>query len=233
VITRANIYFGGYNISAHKRAFEVSPKVALHETTTVEDTAVTRVGGNITSSISGEGYWNSTPDTALRGNLGTSQPMSFCITDNTEGNDAILVNCLNASYNFGAAAGDVLPFTFSGEGSGRPVGGKVMCVNTIESATTEASTARQIGAVAAGYVAYANLHIISFTGDSLDVALQSCATEGGSYDDRITFTTAGAIGGEYATDTSADTDTWWKVSATAVGGSVSISYIVTLGIALA
>jgi len=233
MISRADIYFGGYDLAAYSKAFEVIPKAAIHVSTNIEATSVTRVGGNVTSSITGSGFWDATVSGALRDNLGTSAPMSFCIPNDTEANDAVLVNAVNASYSLGTAAGDVIPFSFAADGTGRPVAGKTLCVDTIASAATETSTPQEIGAVAAGYKVFGNLHAITFTGDDIVVKLQSSATEGGVYADRVTFDTLTAIGSDHQTDTTVDTDTWWQVEATATGATVSIEYIVTIGIALA
>ena len=229
MIARANIYHGGYNISADSSEWELVPSAAIHDVTTVKLTSVARVGGNITGSISGKGYWDSDTDTELRGELGESQPFTACIPDNTYGNDAWLAVAKNSNYSLGASAGDIIPFTYSAQTTGPFVKGKTLVYDTHTVAGTDTGNAVEVTQTT-GDVMVANFHVTAKVGMAANAAIYSSATEGGEYVEHAVFDALMAIGSEQITWTTDVDHDWWKVQFSQAGATVNTTYLVSLGV---
>lgn len=76
---------------------------------------------------------------------------------------------------------------------------------------------------------YASLHVLVFVGTNVTIKIQSSATQGGSYTDRITFTLVTGKTSESPTPVAgAITDTWWRVLWS--GTFTSFSAVVGAGI---
>ena len=80
---------------------------------------------------------------------------------------------------------------------------------------------------------YAGLHITAASGTTptLVVKVQSDDNAGfTSATDRITFTSANSIGGQWSSVAGAVTDDYWRVTWTVGGTSPSFTFVVALGI---
>lgn len=233
MIARANIYHGIYNISAHSSEWELISRAAILDKTTVKLTAVAREGGNITGSISGKGYWDSTPDTALHGELGESQPFTACIPSNADGNAAWLAMVKNSNYSLGGPAGEIVPFTYAAQTTGSFAKGKVLVFDTHTVAGTDTSDPVQIDQ-SVGDLIIGNLHIVEEYGMNITIKIYSSATEAGDigveYTERGAFTVQNGQISEQISWTSTVDEDWWRVTMHQLGGTANTTYLVALGV---
>jgi hypothetical protein len=78
----------------------------------------------------------------------------------------------------------------------------------------------QLGAIAAGRQLVGQVHVTEFDGTSLDIAVQSDAdSSAGSETTRVSFTQLTGLGSERIVYTTAQAQTWWRLSWTFVGTS--------------
>jgi len=107
--------------------------------------------------------------------------------------------------------------------------------DTIVVGFADVGVARNLGAVSATQKLYAILHVLDIpagTLPTLDVLVNSAATQAGSMTTRLTFAQQIAQGGVYAVPVAGPfTDTWWAVGFT-VGGTASPSFKVSASVAI-
>ncbi len=135
-------------------------------------------------------------------------------------------------YAPGGAVGTLFRFSAHLEATEEPVSGTLMVPRPSAARTSSAtSTARQVGAVAAGERLFAGLHIFAGSGGNLDVDIRSDDNSGMTTPTtRHSFTTATAAGEQWMTPLDgAITDDYWDVDYTISAGS--FDFAVTLGIA--
>jgi hypothetical protein len=167
--------------------------------------------------------------------LGAAAPTTLLPAGTTAGSLAYLLDALTLEYTpIEATVGDLAMSTLSGSGRGAAARGLLMHDLATARTSSGSGTARQLGAVAAGQRIYGALHVTAASGTApnLVVKLQSSATEGGSYVDRVTFSAATAAGAnQFASTLGAITDTWWRTNWTVSGTGPSFTFGVSAGIA--
>lgn len=165
--------------------------------------------------------------------IGSTAPLSPLPAGSTYGSVGYTMNAASFSYTpVQAEHGQLAMGVLGGVGTGVAVRG--FCLHPPATARTSSSsgTAVQIGAVSVTQRLYAALHVTSVSGTpTLDVKVQSAATEGGSYTDRITFTQVStSITSQWANVAGAVTDTWWRVTWTIAGTDPSYEFAVVAGV---
>lgn len=164
-------------------------------------------------------------------NLATAVPTTLLPAGTTSGSVAYLLSSLPLGYTpHNATIGETAMASLSGSGSGGAARGLLMHAVTART-TSGTGTAYQLGAVSASQRIYGALHVTASSGTpSVVVKLQSSATEGGSYTDRVTFTAATGVGEQWASTLGAITDTWWRATWTVSGSSPSLTFGLSAGI---
>jgi hypothetical protein len=165
--------------------------------------------------------------------LGTAVPTTLLGAGTTAGSVAWLLSSLSLGYTpHNATMGDTAMASLSGSGSGGAARGLLMHDTGTARTTSGTGTAYQLGAVSASQRLYGALHVTAASGTtpSLVVKLQSASTSGGSYTDRLTFTTASATTEQWSSALGAITDTWWRTTWTVSGTSPSFTFGVSAGI---
>lgn len=164
--------------------------------------------------------------------LGSADPTTILPAGTTAGSVAWLLSSLSLGYTpHNATIGDTAMASLSGSGSGGAARGLLM--HAVQARTTSGTgTAYQLGAVSAAQRLYGALHVTAASGTTptLVVKLQSASTSGGSYTDRLTFSTASTATEQWSSALGAITDTWWRTTWTVSGTSPSFTFGVSAGI---
>jgi len=232
------ILHGGYSIACNAKGFN-GPRVeaAALDKSALCDTWDQYLGGRKSVTWSFDLMQDHAEDglDEIEWDLfGATAPLSALPAGSTYGSMGYAGSALSLVYDPAAATfGELAMANLSGRGVGVAVRGH--CLHPPATARTSSSngTATEIGAVTAAQRMYASLHVTTVSGTdtpTLTVKVQSSTTEGGSYTDRITFTNATAIGGQWSNVAGAVTDTWWRVTWTISGTNPSFEFAVLAGI---
>ncbi len=237
VLTDAKVWWDGYDLSGDHNSLTLDYGAEeLDETAYGDDTRVHK-GGLKFVSLDGEGWWDAGADLVdptLFGKVG-SPGTALCLAaeGGDEGEIAYMFKPMESAYNIGAAVGEILPFTTRARAQSSLVRGTII-QNGSES-SSDAATARQLGALSASQKLYAALHVFSASGTNptLDVLVRSDDNAGmTSPTTRITFNQATDRSSQWATPISgAITDDYFDVSWT-IGGtdSPAFNFVVVVGI---
>jgi len=146
----------------------------------------------------------------------------------TEGNIAYFGEFQIESYALDGAVGDLLAVRLSANARYKPTQGKVFMPH-VQDTGSDVSSKIQLGAITATKQLVAQVHLTQFDGTSLDIAVQSDAdASAGGETTRVSMTQLTAVGSERKVYTTAQTDTYWRLSWTFVG--TSFTAVVLLGI---
>lgn len=237
ILTNAKIWWDGYDLSGDHNKIEIAHGV--EELPYDKFGSLTHLvkAGLRKSEISGGGWWNAGTDEAdgvLHSKVGVAGTALAVSPDGGEEGEAVhFMKPLESMYSFGAAVGEILPFTTKAAAQSDLVRGTVM-QNGLES-VTGSGTARQLGAVSATQKLYAALHVFGANGSSptLDVLVRSDDNSGmSSPTTRMTFTQATGRTSQWAAPVAgAITDDWWDISWTIGGtGSPHFTFVAVVGI---
>lgn len=231
-----SILHGALEVACHAKSF-AAPKVAV---ATLDQTALCN-----TWAVNGAGLksfaWDASLmqdhaanslDAQLWSQIGAAVPTTILPAGTTDGSVAYLMSALQLGYiPIDSTIGETAMAAISGNGSGACARGLLMHTPTARTATGT-GTAFQLGAVSASQRVWAALHVQAASGTTptLVIKLQSSATAGGTYTDRVTFSTASTTGSEWASALGAITHTWWRVTWTITGTSPSFTFGVSAGI---
>jgi hypothetical protein len=229
VMTNARVFVDGLDYSGQLNAVAADYGVdALDATTFASGGTRANAAGLFTTAMNHSGYWDAGVDAATFAAVGNIVVVTVTPNAPVSGEVAFIAQTLNASYQQGAAVGELLPFDLSMEAAG-PLVRAAILETGLKSAGGN-STARNLGAVAAGRRVYAALHVLEVTGGgTLAVKIQSDDASGfASPIDQITFANATGVGGQYLSAAGAITDSWWRANYTLSAGTAT--FIVSVGI---
>lgn len=236
VLTNTLLLVDGANLSGQTNKASIAAEFDELDATTFGSNGWKEVAAGLGSSTwAAEGLWAAgdlgKPDDRLWADLGGTAAWTIAASP-TDGDVAYLGSVMSAQFKVGGQVGELAPFTADGKGSGRAVRGQTLHPVGTARTTSGTGAAQQLGAVPAGKVMLAALHVCSVAGTtpSLTVKLRSSATSGGSYTDRATFTAANAIGSQVALAAAAVTDTWWRVEWAISGSTPSFLFTVAAGV---
>lgn len=239
VLTDALVLVNGANLSGQSNKVEVAAEIGDEDVTNFASGGWKEVIGGLGSHTWDlAGQWAAgdaaKPDDRLWADLGAKAAWTACVPS-AEGSVAYLGSVLSGSHKVGGEVGSVAPYEAHGVGSGRVVRGTLLAGPGTARTTSGNTTGVQLGALSASQLMTAALHVCSVAGGSPTVVakLQSAATQGGSYSDRIVFTSANAVSSQLGTVAGAVTDTWWRVAWTLGGSSPSFLIAVAAGISAA
>lgn len=239
ILSQSKLYAAGYDFSGDMKGIALRLGADQQDNTTFGSGGTrSRLAGLRTGAFQLDGVWNisssaaAADDTAFA-NVGLNDvPVSIAPQTGAEGEVVYLMKANQADYAPGAKVGDLFTFSANGETTGEVVRG-VLLHNATRTAGGN-GTITNAGAVTSTQSAYAALHILAMTTTgtpSFTCKIQSAALVGfGSPTDRITFTAASAVGGEWATPVAgAITDAYWRIVYTLTNIS-SITFAVSFGI---
>lgn len=236
VLTDALVLINGADLSGYSNKVSVDAAVEeLDSTTFASGGWREKVGGLASHEFMVEGFWDvgdaAKPDNRLWTDLGTVAAWTATPAA-AVGTVAYLGNVLSGSHVVGGDVGTLAPFAARGNGSGRVIRGELLHSPGTARTTTGTTTGVQLGALTSAQAMYAALHVCSVSGTTptLVVTLQSASTQGGSYTDRITFSSANTVSSQLSSYAGAQVHTWWRVSYTIAGTSPSFLFAVAAGI---
>lgn len=235
-LTTVKHWSGQYDWSGDMNSVALTHEVDAVDATTFGQTTRINTGGLRRASVQNQGLFSAGTgeiDSELFGQIATADvPVSIVPATGSTGDRAYLFRALRSTYQPGARIGEMLRFTSRASTSGSPglIQGYVLFNGTATSSST--STKVQVGAVSSGQSLYAALHVFDVSAsDTLDVIVQSDAnSSAGGETNRITFSQATAASSQWSSVAGAVTDTWWRISYTVGGSSISIPFAVTVGI---
>ncbi len=236
VIKDGKVFLAGYDLSGDVNAAAIDYSADALDVTCLGDSTHIRIGGIKTVTAQVEGYYDGTDnDQQLFSRIGTADvPLTICPQDANEGSRAYTFKTMVASYSPGGSLGEAMTFSVSGEATGYELVQGVVLLNGTKTVTGN-GTGQLLTAVTATQQLFAALHITA-VGDAaaaLVVKIQSDDNSGFTTPvDRITFTSANAIGAQWATPVNGPiTDTYWRAVWTITGGTTpSFTFIVPMGI---
>lgn len=233
ILRDARIYFGPYNLTTDHNQINLDVGVVEVPNTRFGHTADSVAAGLGQIDLAGSGFvrLDAAFAAALRGKLGIARVPVTLISGDPDAED-VAVEFFEAEelhYSAGAQVGQLLAFQWTAKGQGHlPAFGHAHALATL--IANGASTPRQLGALAAGEVLFAALHVMAVAGTAptLDVLVQSDDAVGfPSPTLRGTFATVVAPGSQFLTINGPVTDDWWR-GAWTVGGTDDPSFDVVL-----
>lgn len=237
VLTDMLVTVNGADLSGQSNKMEVTASVdELDSTTFTSQGFKSVVGGLASHEFAIEGLWAAgdaaQPDDRLWTDLGTSAAWTAAVSQTT-GSVAYFGNVLSGMHKVGGDIGTIAPFSAKGIGNGRAVRGELLHPASTARTSTGTTTGVQLGALSSTQSMFAAVQVCSVAGTTptLVVKLQSASTQGGSYTDRITFTSANTVSSQFSSVAGAVTDTWWRASYTIAGTGPSFLFAVAAGIA--
>lgn len=237
VLTNCGLWVAQYNLAGDANALSLGMQSELQDDTALADVARSRMGGLMALAFSAEGYWNDEGDQVLFEDVGLSDvPVTIAPAGLAAGDCAFLARCAFAEFSpLSGAVGELRRFSVGGEGTGIAVARGSLLHNATRTATGNAPAGFQLGAVAAGQSLYAALHVISASGTTPTLAVKIQSDDNSAFStptDRVTFSTATATANltQWASVSTAVTDTWWRVVWTITGTTPSFAFVVSAGI---
>lgn len=242
VYTNVRAYAAGGDLTGRTNKAAIDAKRDAKETTTFGSGGAKEfTGGLQNGAVSLEGQMEFTDATSTGyiswQNLGSDIPVTIVpggtVTEALT-SLAFLGQLQPDTTKFEGEINEVAPYQLAGPLDGPLVMGSVISNPATVRGSSSSTTAIQLGAVAAGQRMWCALHVLSVAGTAtptFTAKLQSASTSGGSYTDRITFTGATAVGGQFGSVAGAVTDTWWKLTYTITGTGPSFLVAASAGIA--
>lgn len=236
------LFTAGADLTTVNNQIEAKAEVEAQDATafTTDGNLWTEVLAGLRSTeISAEGQWEAGDlgkvDNVSFGDLGSATPWTIAPDGASVTNPAYFTSTLRTSYELGGAVGDVAPWKAAGKGTVPLVRGQIAHPPGTARTASGFGPAAEVGAVGSGQRFYAALHVLSVSGTStptVTVTIESSEDDQfNSPIDRVTFTGATAISGQFASVAGPITDTWWQPKWTITGTSPSFLFVVSMGIA--
>jgi hypothetical protein len=241
--TDAQIFLGNYNVSGKHNQVSVDYSAEMLDATAFGATTRQFLPGVYEWSVSGQGWWEvgavspAFGDHTFFSRIGASETPLTVAPANTDGGTAFFGKVVNPTLNFFGAHGELAPFTLDhqpGTQTGNYLTRGYLGFQPTQRAASANGTYVLLGStVSASQRLAAILHVIQFTGTSLDVVIESDDNSGfSSATSRIAFTQATGLTSEWK-DVAGPiaTDTYFRVKTTFVG--TNFTALVCFGVASA
>lgn len=240
VLLDTRIYVSGADLSGWSNKVELKNEFEdLDRTTFGDGGAHTRVAGVADSSCAISGFTEagdlSKPDDVFFSRLG--QHTAVTIAPDLAPVGALCYLGKMSNFDWTPVSGDqgkLNAWDTTMSGSQPLARGQILHPNGTARTVTGTGVATQLGAVTAAQRLYANLHTFGVAGTggpTIAVKVQSSVDNTfAAPTDRITFTTALALGGEPLNVLGPITDTWWRAQWTITGTTPSFLFAVSAGI---
>ena len=246
ILRNVRLFAGGCDLTGAGNKLELGGEFEEKDATTwgSYDAASGKIAkevmaGLFSAKISASGFWDagdpSLVDDAMWAARGGSNGWSAWPAGAAEGSLAWLLTALHTSYQLLGAVGDIAPWQAGMAGNGFLARGQVASSPGTARTATGTGTILNLGAaVASGRRLHAALHVLSVAGTStptITAKVQSAATVGfAGPTDRITFSAATAVGGQYQTLAGPITDQYYRLSWTISGTTPSFLVAASIGI---
>lgn len=239
VLKNVNIFSGGANLTTRSNRIEIGMEAESKDTTAFVPTGDVwheELSGLKSSKITGAGQWEAGDlsmvddhSFALLGAIG-----ALTIAPATALDDALAyLSAYNRQqYQFGAAVGDVIPWSGTWNSTWAVARGKILHAPAIRTATGVGSVI-QLPAVAAGQFLVGTLHVMGATGTtpSITGTIKSAALVGfGAPTTRLTFNAQTAIGGQVFRLAGPITDTFYRFDYTISGTTPNLLVMAAAGV---
>lgn len=234
VLTNALIHYEGLDLTTQLNQVAVEYSVEALDRTAFSDDTRTRVAGLKMAAISASGFYDAAePDASLFGDVGGGDKLISVAPTTSVGDVGYFMRSLLSEYTpIEGSIGDLAGFRLAAAANiGDLIRGRIGH-NGAETATGN-ETGVQLGAISATQLIYAGTHItaVSGTTPTLQIIVQSDDNSGfTSATDRITFSSANAIGSQFASLSGAITDDWWRIRFVIGGTSPSFTFVTFFGI---
>lgn len=241
ILLDSRVFVSGADLSGASNRIEVQEESEAKQTTNFRSGgAVENAAGLTEVSIEGSGQWEAGEagfvDDAFWANRRALEPWSVAPEDSdlAAGGIIYLTKALRTRARYFGDVGEVASWDATAKGTWPLVRGRVLHASGIPRTADGNGTAIQVGAVATGERAYANLHVIDIAGTggpSIIVKVQSDNVQAfSSPTDRMTFDSKTAVGGQAIRIGGPITDAWWRVTWDVSGTNPSFLFIVSMGI---
>lgn len=222
------IFLGDTDVSAFLNANAVTVNNELADTSAYADEDRNFIGGLITGNVTLGGHFDQASG-AITEELENSLKVStlLSVAYGAALSDRWIGMALQASnYTVADPVGDVVVvnYTAQAEAGGVSRGTVLHPLANVETTADEETKVDQAAATTLGCVGF--VHLVAFTGDNITITIEDGATEGGAFNDLVSFAQLTDIGKQrVAVAAAADTpDRWVKVSWT--GTFTSATFIV-------
>lgn len=176
------MWYGGKRVSPDVSSLALEYAVEEKDSTSIEDATRINEAGLFQATVQYNGYVDySSTELVNFSNLGVPDSLLAFAIDENLGSRAYFLKILQSSYQKNGAVGDLFGFSFGAAGREQPFQGRVLHSSVVSSSSN--GGVFELGALNAGEVLTAQLHVISSvgTGDqTLDVIIAS--------DDNASFT---------------------------------------------
>lgn len=234
ILSDQELFFDGLKLTGITNAMDLLHGVETQNDTTFGDTTSSEKGGLKIIEFGASGFFDATPfDQVLFADVGLdSKPVSAAM-GSAEGSRAFFFNSTLGKYTpIKGSVGDLIGYDISAAAQDNLVRGQLLCNQSALTASGQ-RTGYQVGAIGAGQVGHAALHVFNISGTSptIDMVIESDDNAGfTSPITRFTFSQVTARGSQYLKLSSAITDTYWRAKYTIGGSGVSIGVAVVFGI---
>ena len=212
---------GVYNLTTSTMAVSLDLSCAEVEGTAFGDSFVNYLASPLKGAAVGvQGYVDyANADGAIMTALGVGNTVTTIAAGRSDGSRAWFLNGLHTKYQpLAGKVGDAAKFDLGVATSDRLIGGWLQAYGSKTS--TGNSTGQQLGTLSASQSMYASLHVITATGTTLDVIVESDDNSGFTTPTtRITFTQVTTTPVAYLSSVAgAVTDDYWRMKWTISGG---------------
>jgi hypothetical protein len=221
LIVDGALALGAYNLTPNTMALSVDMSTDEVPGTTFADSFENFLPGGLKKAALGvSGFTEySSPDVGIAAALGAGNTVITAAAGRSDGSRAWFLNAMVGKYTpFSGSVGEGAKFELGAATSDRLIAGYLQAYGS--KTTTGNSTGQQLGALSASQSLYASLHVITATGTTLDVTVESDDNSGfTSATTRITFTQVTTTPVAYLSSVAgAVTDTYWRMKWTISGG---------------
>lgn len=238
VLKNAKIYVAGFDLSGKLNACAFEVGADMLDDTHFGDGTRKNAPGLATVRVSHQGHWDANGadgvDDVLFSRLGTADvPATVIGQTGAVGDYAYFFRSVQSEYQIGGQVGDLVTFSVAAEGAdgAPPIRGKVL--HAAGSVVGDANgTGVVLGAASSGQTIYGALHVLSGSGGTLDVTVESDVNSSfGSPVTKLTFAQQTGVGSDWQSVAGPNTDTDYRVVVNVGGGSPDFSFVVVVGIA--
>jgi hypothetical protein len=241
VLTGCRIFAGGADLTGASNKCELSVEAEDKDVTTFDsDGWKESIGGLKSGTVSGSGYWEAGDDGKVDdetwADLGDAAvPFTVAPVAATVGSLAYVAKTFRKNYKLLGQVGDVAPWEAEASSNWPVARGLVFHPPGTARTSSGTGTGAELAAVASGQALYAALHVLSVSGTdtpTLTVVVESDVDA--DFEDPqtvATFSDATAISSQILRSTTANTDTYYRVTWTVSGTSPSFQFVCSLGVA--
>lgn len=238
------LFAGGADLTSRSNVVNLNTEVEEINVTTFKPEGDANSGwkeviaGLRSSTLEASGFWEAGDPAKVDDNNWSGLGSVEAITVGPDGaavaDLAWVMQGLRMRYQVLGDVAQAAPWSANASGNGPLARGVMLNAPTTTLTTTTDGTAVEYIAASSTQRLYANLHVLTTSGESplMTVIIESDvdANFDGSETTRITFTEVSEVGSEYKSVAGPITDTWYRVSVTTAGTSPSFTAVVAIGV---